>query len=306
MTTHFSMLLVGSFAFGLVAGSLPAQETAAAPKTEPWLARAIAVLPQSPQPTDLALKAGDSIVCIGDSITAGGGYLRAMDAVFAKQYPDLKIPKVINAGISGQKAENLIGRFQKDVVDRKPAVVTINIGINDVWHRLKAPHDPAVLAMYVTNVTKMVDMAQAAGIRVVLVTPTVIQEDLTAEGNKRLPLYVAAMKAIAAERKCALVDLHTLFVEALNKKPADIKGNWLTSDGVHMRPLGNAVMAVGILRGLGVPDDKLASTEIPVPPPRKPAPPKPAPPKPELPTLNTPVVPVAGDQSGQGKTIRDR
>ena len=53
----------------------------------------------------------------------------------------LKIPPVVNKGASGHKAENLIVRFQKDVVDLKPAVVTISIGINDVWHRLKNPHD---------------------------------------------------------------------------------------------------------------------------------------------------------------------
>ena len=107
-----------------------------------------------------------------------------------------------------------------------------------------------------------------------------------------LPLYADAMKAIAAERKCDLVDLHTLFIEALKKKPADVKGTWLTSDGVHMKPLGNAVMAVGILRGLGVPDDKLAATEIPLPPPPKPAAPKPAAPKPPMPTLDAPNPPA--------------
>ncbi len=292
MKPRSSLLLVASFTVGLAACSAFAQEPAAAPKTERLLARALEVLPAAAPAAPFALKAGDSIVCIGDSITAGGGYLRDMDEVFARQYPDLKIAKVINAGIGGQKAENLIGRFKKDVIDRKPAVVTINIGINDVWHRLNAPHDPGVLATYVTNVTKMVEEAQAAGIRVVLVTPTVIKEDLAAEGNKRLPLYADAMKAIAAERKCDLVDLHTLFIEALKKKPADVKGTWLTSDGVHMKPLGNAVMAVGILRGLGVPDDKLAATEIPLPPPPKPAAPKPAAPKPPMPTLDAPNPPA--------------
>ena len=264
-----------------VNGAVRADEAPKPPPAEPWLARALAVLPPAEGAAGpLAVKAGDSIVCIGDSITAGGGYLRDIDAVFAQQYPDLKVAKVINAGISGQKAENLVPRFQRDVLDRKPAVVTINIGINDVWHRLKAAHSNEVLEAYKKNVDLMVQQAQAAGIRVVLCTPTVIQEDLQAEGNKRLPLYVQAMKDIAAERKCALADLHALFVAALQKKPADVQGNWLTGDGVHMKPLGNAVMAVGILRALGVPDDKLAATTIAAPPPKAPQPPKPAAPAP--------------------------
>ena len=94
--------------------------------------------PPADTPTQLQLKPGDQIVAIGDSITAGGGYLRDIDDVLATQYGDLKIPKVINKGISGQKAEDLVPRFGRDVVKLKPAYVTISIGINDVWHRLGA------------------------------------------------------------------------------------------------------------------------------------------------------------------------
>jgi lysophospholipase L1-like esterase len=213
-------------------------------------------------PKALQLKPGDQIVAIGDSITAGGGYLRDIDAVLARQYPRLKLPKVINKGISGQKAEDLVQRFDKDVVQLKPAFVTISIGINDVWHRLGKPHDEAVLADYEKNVAKMVDAAQEAGIKVILLTPTVIQEDPGTEGNQRLVTYVAAEKKIAAEKKCQLVDLHGMFLKALQQKPAG-QQTWLTVDGVHMRPLGDALMALGVLRALGVPDAKTAATDLP-------------------------------------------
>jgi lysophospholipase L1-like esterase len=211
-------------------------------------------------PKKLELKPGDTIVAIGDSITAAGGYLRDIDAVLAQQYPDLKIPKVVNKGIGGQKAEDLIKRFDDDVVKLKPAVVTISIGINDVWHRLNQPHDPKVLAAYKENVAKMVDMAQQADIRVILLTPTVIEENPSSEGNKRLAAYVKAEKQIAAEKKCQLVDLHGMFLKALKKKPAG-QDKWLTADGVHMQPPGDAIMAVGVLRALGVPDKKIAASE---------------------------------------------
>ena len=213
-------------------------------------------------PKELQIKPGDQIVAIGDSITAGGGYLRDIDAVFAQQYPDLKIPKVINKGIGGQKAEDLVQRFDKDVVQLKPAFVTINIGINDVWHRLGQPHDAKVLAAYEKNVAKMVNAAQKAGIKVILLTPTVIQEDPSTEGNKRLTMYVEAEKKIAAEKKCQVVDLHGMFLTALKQKPAG-QEKWLTGDGVHMKPLGDAVMAAGVLRALGVPDAKIAATTLP-------------------------------------------
>ena len=227
--------------------------------------------PPTDTPKDLQLKPGDKIVAIGDSITAGGGYLRDIDAVLAQQYPDLKIPKVLNKGIGGQKAEDLVKRFDKDVVQQKPAFVTLSIGINDVWHRLKNPPDEKILAAYKENVGKMIGAAQQAGIKVILLTPTLIQEDAESEGNKRLVMYVEAEKQVAAEKKCQLVDLHAMFLTALKQKPADQKGNWLTGDGVHMKPLGDGIMAAGVLRALGVPDAKIAASE-PAPPPVRPAP----------------------------------
>jgi lysophospholipase L1-like esterase len=209
-------------------------------------------------PGKLFLKKGNTIVAIGDSITEAGGYLRMIDAALAEIYPALQFPKIVNTGVSGQKAEDLVGRFEKDVVDRKPTVVTLSVGINDVWHRLGAPHDERVLKTYKENVSKMVDMAQSKGINVILLTPTLITEDPTAEGNIRLVMYMDAMKAIAQEKKCGLADLHGMFLDALKHKPADMKSNWLTSDGVHMSPLGDAVMAAGVLRALGVPERNLS------------------------------------------------
>jgi acyl-CoA thioesterase I len=230
--------------------------------TETVFAAMLALLGPAPadSPKELQLASGDTIVAIGDSITQAGGYLRDIDAVLARQYPDLKIAKVVNKGISGQKAEDLIKRFDNDVVKLKPKFVTISIGINDVWHRLGQPHDEKVLAAYKENVAKMVDQAQKAGIKVILLTPTLIQEDPNAEGNKRLAAYVAAEKQIAADKKCQIVDLHAMFLAALKHKPAGA-GNWLTSDGVHMNPRGDAIMAIGVLRAIGIPDEKIAATE---------------------------------------------
>jgi acyl-CoA thioesterase I len=212
--------------------------------------------PDINMPREPIFKSGSQIVAIGDSITEAGGYLKDVDAVLAKNYPELKLPPIHNVGISGQKAEDLVKRFQHDVIDRKPAIVTISIDINDVWHRADQPHDPHVVADYWINVAKMVDMASAAGIKVILLTPTVIGEDQATPANKRLWAYVESEKQISRERKCTLVDLHTMFLIALSKRPANVpdKAHWLTGDGVHMKPLGDALMAIAVLRGLGVPD----------------------------------------------------
>lgn len=216
-------------------------------------------------PKELILKEGDQIVAMGDSITQAGGYLKMVDQVLAENYPELKLPKIKNSGISGNKAENMVGRFEKDVIAKKPNIVTISVGINDVWHRVKAPHDEKVLATYKENVTKMVELSQAAGAKVILIAPTVIMEDVQSEGNKRLPMYVAALKEVAGEKKCIFIDLHQMFLDGLANCPEQIKpnprGNKLTGDGVHMQPAGDAVMAIAVLKGLGVPNEKIKVAE---------------------------------------------
>ena len=155
-----------------------------------------------------------------------------------RQYPELKLPPIHNVGISGQKAEDLVQRFQKDVIDKKPAVVTISVGINDVWHRAGKPHDPHVLAQYWINVSKMVEMAQKAGIKVILLTPTVIGENAEESANKRLRIYVEAEKQIAREQEVH-AGRSARDVPDGDRQTAGRPGpgdKWLTSDGVHMSP----------------------------------------------------------------------
>lgn len=83
------------------------------------------------------LKKDDRIVFLGDSITAGGvkpgGYVTLIKDSIAAAHPDLGI-EVIGAGVSGNKVPNLQARLEKDVISKKPTIVFIYIGINDVWH----------------------------------------------------------------------------------------------------------------------------------------------------------------------------
>lgn len=74
------------------------------------------------------------LVCLGDSITeAADGYVSVMRHLIAAGYPERNI-QVLNAGIGGNKAPDMMKRLERDVISRKPDWVTINVGINDVWH----------------------------------------------------------------------------------------------------------------------------------------------------------------------------
>jgi len=74
------------------------------------------------------------IVTVGDSITEAGkypgGYVWLLQRYLSALYPAGKI-KIVNAGISGNKATDMQARFQKDAIDQKPDLVMINVGVNE-------------------------------------------------------------------------------------------------------------------------------------------------------------------------------
>jgi len=73
-----------------------------------------------------AIKKGEKIVFLGDSITQAGvgpkGYVTLIKNNFADKKKDLGI-EVIGAGISGNKVPDLQRRVDKDVIAKKPTIV---------------------------------------------------------------------------------------------------------------------------------------------------------------------------------------
>ncbi|MEG4836859.1 SGNH/GDSL hydrolase family protein [Microcoleus sp. B9-D4] len=218
------------------------------------------------------------IVTVGDSITEAGkypgGYVWLLQRYLNALYPDRKI-EIVNAGISGNKATDMQARFQKDAIDKKPDLVMINVGVNDVWHAFfdfqnrqfypqgKLPKG-VPLAEYREKITQMVLAAKAAGIRVVLLSPTPIREILDGPENRRLQEYVAAMREIALQNQCLFIDLNAPFREVIGtyQKHAGKTLNLLAADGVHPNPSGYRIIAFTILRGLGVPAKDIENLEV--------------------------------------------
>jgi lysophospholipase L1-like esterase len=209
------------------------------------------------------------IVMMGDSITQMGaapkGYVTLVDGTLDATRPSDPF-EVINVGISGQKAPQMLERFQRDVVDKKPDLVTLSVGVNDVWHGFRdfakgerhpqgdlPAGDP--LPTYLADVEKMVDMATGAGAKVVLLSPTLVYEDLDCAENRRMETYVRAEEDLAKRKGVGFINLFKMCKDtvAAYQKHAGRRQLLLTIDGVHMNDAGNALMADAILKYLGVP-----------------------------------------------------
>ena len=206
------------------------------------------------------------IVCLGDSITQFGdgptGYVGLIRAYLTQVEAPLPI-EVLNAGVSGNTSNDELGRLSRDVLDKRPDLVTVSVGVNDVWHGFDPAHPQGggpggvLLPVYQTNVEKRVTAMQQQGIVVALLSPTVIGEDLNDPRNAVVPGYVAALQDIARTHKCLYVDQLSSFETYLDLyRTTGHTDNLLTGDGVHVNDWGNRIMAARILSALMSPAPK--------------------------------------------------
>lgn len=203
----------------------------------------------------ITLKKGDRIVFLGDSITQGGdshdkGYVRLIRKTLTEKHADLGI-EVIGAGISGNKVPDLQRRLEKDVLSRKPTIVVIYIGINDVWHGESDPARGTLPEAFTAGLKDVIGRCTEAGAKVVLCTPTVIGEKKDG-GNKldqRLDQYSDISRSLAKELKLPLCDLRKAFLDHLKEQNAnDAERGILTSDRVHLNEAGNKFVAETMLK----------------------------------------------------------
>ncbi|MFT5634219.1 MAG: lysophospholipase L1-like esterase [Rubritalea sp.] len=201
------------------------------------------------QAADIAVKSGEKIAFMGDSITAAGakpnGYVRlvisGLEAVGVKT-------TAIPAGISGHKSNQMLARLDKNVLSKKPEWMTLSCGVNDVWHGKRG----VLLEDYKKNITKMVDQCQAADIKVMLLTSTMIKEDQKNKQNQTLKGYNDFLIELAKEKKCLIADLNADMQAAIDASADKKGGKLLTRDGVHMNADGNKMMATGLLKSFGL------------------------------------------------------
>jgi len=196
---------------------------------------------------DSPLAKGEVIAFFGDSITQGGagpgGYCRLIGEAIEKQRPELGV-KIVYAGISGHKVPDLQGRLDRDVLSKKPTIVFIYIGINDVWHSIRGRGTSK--DRFDAGLRDLIKKITATGAKVVLCTPSTIGEK-TDGSNSLDPMleeYSAISRKVAADTGVTLCDLRKAFLDNLRKQNPDNKERGvLTGDGVHLNAAGNKFVA---------------------------------------------------------------
>ncbi|MEY3646344.1 MAG: hypothetical protein RL127_1052 [Bacteroidota bacterium] len=188
------------------------------------------------------------IVFFGDSITQAGvgktGYITKMAEMLGTQGLASKY-ELIGAGIGGNKIYDLYLRHEDDVIAKKPNIVIIYVGINDVWHKTSS-RTGTDADKFERFYNALIKRLQKSNIQVVICTPTVIGEkfDATNENDGDLNAYSNIIRKIATDNQCKLIDLRKAFLSYEEKNNIENKASGiLTTDRVHLNETGNQFLA---------------------------------------------------------------
>jgi lysophospholipase L1-like esterase len=209
---------------------------------------------------DYAVRDGDTVVFLGDSITAARQYSRVIEQYTLLRFPERKV-RFVNAGKGGETAQLALDRLNDAVFANNATLVTVAYGVNDIGWGTKA--DAEHRQQYLDAVGEIIDRCRAREVRVFICSAAITAEDPDKAERGFLQgmcddgLAAARGKgagAIDVQRSMRSVQRRVL--AANEKRPAGATPATMHApDGVHLNDLGQMAMAWAILKGLGAPAD---------------------------------------------------
>jgi lysophospholipase L1-like esterase len=221
----------------------------------------------------ITLKPESTVLFTGDSITdlwrPDGADRCAYPALVAGQWcfrhPDRPLTW-LNTGHAGDKVQDLEARWQTDVLDAHPDVVSILVGTNDnAWHTLD-PHGREISAdEFAAGYNRLLAPLAAMGTQLILIEPFLlpihgvieagvhhddgtrgvrIGPDQRADWRATLDPKIQVVRELAVEYDAHLLDADRMFAELARTTEPE---RW-SEDGVHPTPAGHGALAEAWLR----------------------------------------------------------
>ncbi|MBE7087111.1 MAG: lysophospholipase [Clostridiales bacterium] len=184
---------------------------------------------------------------IGNVFSFGQGYPFLVSASLLKPDPNAHV--LINRGIAGDRIVDLYARLKADVWNHQPDVVSILIGVNDVWHEINWQNGveldrfEKMYRMLIEDTKKVLPK-----VKFLLLEPFVLEECATTENMDKfleVKKYAKVVKSIAEDTGAVFVPLQDRF-DTLSKQHG-VKP--YLYDGVHPNLAGASVIADAWLEG---------------------------------------------------------
>jgi len=209
---------------------------------------------------DFALRDGDTVAFLGDSITAARGYTKIIEHYALMRYPDRKL-RFYNAGKGGDTAQTSISRLQRDVFDRNATVMLVALGVNDIGWGARADQEHKQL--YLDGIRTLIERCQEKGVRVIICSPAITGEPADRAERGFLQAMADEGLALAKSLDAGTIDvlrgMRTIQrnIETHNTAEPDAAKHVTlhAPDTIHLNDLGQLAMAFAILKGLGAPAD---------------------------------------------------
>ena len=182
----------------------------------------------------------------GDSITdagrdrrnyhhLGSGYPKYAAELISKEHPDVEF---INLGISGNRSCQLFDRSSDDIMKLQPDIVSILIGINDIWHRHSSSPIPTTDEQFELNYrTLLSEIRKQTGAKIMILCPFLLDDEAKEAWRGEVDRAIAIVRKLAAEFADVYIPLDEKFAEALKTQP---EPKFYSADGVHPNANGSA------------------------------------------------------------------
>lgn len=174
---------------------------------------------------------GDSITDAGrnmdDPHDLGLGYPKYAAEFIKKNHPDVEF-EFIDLGISGNQTKDLVARLQSDFIDVGADIVSIMIGINDVWHhagdRSWIPND-----VFEERYRTVLEALKKTGAKIMIIEPFLAPVEDKLYFREDLDFKIDVIRKLAREYADVYMPLDGIFASVfVNDDPSSY-----TEDGVH-------------------------------------------------------------------------
>ena len=192
---------------------------------------------------------GDSITDVGrntnngSTLSMGQGYPLMVAGDLGAAYPGQY--EFLNRGISGNRIVDIYARIKCDCWNLEPDVLSLLIGVNDVWHEVGAGRNGVDTARFEKMYRILVEdtLERFPKMKIMVLEPFVLPGTATDEHwdyfSTEVPLRAAAARRVADDYHLIFVPLQCMFDDACQNAPASY---WL-ADGVHPTPFGHRLIA---------------------------------------------------------------
>lgn len=204
--------------------------------------------------SNIELKPNQTLLFIGDSITdaqrrerpyspLGWGYVHFAADFLQAAYPHLNL-NIENRGISGDTSGALLTRWEADCLALKPDIVSLMIGINDLWRKFSETYEKQRMHIepveYHRNMTELLRRTKdECDAQLILMEPFLFCDEKDDPMLGELAAYIDVVHALAKQFEAVLVPVHTAYMALQEKRPA---ADW-AFDAVHPSEWAHAWIA---------------------------------------------------------------